>query len=160
MIVRAGLGIESGALFVQEDGADLTLFDETVKVAIHGAETDPRQLFVNPSVDLVDERVRMIALDSCEHLLKLTCSTLAGSPPHRLPRILALGRSDVSGCGLSNQEFAVKRFPRRSGLQPPEPRRRPGRTRHVSSRRGPSRGQWAISSTSQACPAPGVGDWP
>jgi hypothetical protein len=30
MIVLAGLGIESGTLFVQEEGADLPLLDETV----------------------------------------------------------------------------------------------------------------------------------
>ena len=111
MIVRAGLGIESGSLFVEKEGADLPFLDETVKVAIHGAETDPRQLLVNPSVDLVDERVRVIALESGEHLLQLTCSTLASSSPHRLPRILAIGPSDVSGCGLSDEEFTVKRFP-------------------------------------------------
>ena len=43
MIVLAGLGIESGSLFVQEKGTDLALLHETVKVAIHGGETDPRQ---------------------------------------------------------------------------------------------------------------------
>jgi hypothetical protein len=42
VIVRAGLGIESGSLCVQNKGADLTLVDETVKVAIDGSETDPR----------------------------------------------------------------------------------------------------------------------
>jgi hypothetical protein len=30
MIVPAGLGIEPGSLFVQEEGADLPLLDETV----------------------------------------------------------------------------------------------------------------------------------
>src|SRR5262245_54853026 len=78
MIVWAGLWIESGALFVQEECPDLTLCDETVKVAIHGGETDPGQLLVNPSVDLVGERVRVITLESGEHLLQLTCSVLAG----------------------------------------------------------------------------------
>ena len=84
MIVRAGLGIESGSLCVQKEGADLTLVDETVKVAINGGETDPRQLFVNPLVDLMGERVSVIALESFEHLLQLACRTFAGSPPHRL----------------------------------------------------------------------------
>jgi hypothetical protein len=69
MIVLAGLGIESGSLSVQKEGADLTLVDETVKVAINGGETDPRQLFVNPLVDLMGERVSVIALESFEHLL-------------------------------------------------------------------------------------------
>ena len=36
MIVLAGLGIESGSLCVQNQGTDLTLVDETVKVAING----------------------------------------------------------------------------------------------------------------------------
>jgi hypothetical protein len=69
MIVLAGLGIEPGSLFVQEECADLTLVDETVKVAINGGETDPRQFFVNPLVDLMGERVSVIALESFEHLL-------------------------------------------------------------------------------------------
>jgi hypothetical protein len=42
MIVLAGLGIEASSLFVQKEGADLTLVDETVKVSIDGGETDPR----------------------------------------------------------------------------------------------------------------------
>jgi len=88
MIVLAGLGIESGSLFVQEEGADLTLLNETVKVAIYGGETDPRQSFVNPPVNLMGERVGMIALEGFEHLLQLTCCTFAGRSPHRLPRIL------------------------------------------------------------------------
>jgi hypothetical protein len=84
MIVLAGLGIESGSLCVQTEGSDLTLVDETVKVAINGGETDPRQLLVNPLVDLLGERVSMIALESFEHLLQLACRTFAGGPPHRL----------------------------------------------------------------------------
>jgi hypothetical protein len=84
MIVLAGLGIESGSPFVQKEGADLTLVDETVKVAINGGETDPRQFFVNPLVDLMGERVSVIALESLEHLLQLACRTFAGGTPHRL----------------------------------------------------------------------------
>jgi len=84
MIVLAGLGIESGSLFVQQEGADLTLGDETVKVAINGRETDPRQFFVNPLVDLMGERASVIALESFEHLLQPACRTFAGGPPHRL----------------------------------------------------------------------------
>jgi hypothetical protein len=84
MIVLAGLGIESGSLFVQEESADLTLVDETVKVAINGGETDPRQFLVNPLVDLMGERVSVIALESFEHLLQLACRTFTGGPPHRL----------------------------------------------------------------------------
>src|SRR5438445_10843893 len=84
MIVLAGLGIESGSLFVQEEGADLTLIDETVQVAINGGETDPRQPFVNSPVDLLGERMGVIALESLEHLLQLTCRTFAGGPPHHL----------------------------------------------------------------------------
>lgn len=84
MIVLAGLGIESGSLCVQKEGADLTLVDETVKVAINGGETDPRQFFVNPLVDLMGERVSVIALESFEHLLQLPCRTCTGGPPHRL----------------------------------------------------------------------------
>ena len=86
MIVLAGLGIESGSLFVQEEGADLTLLNEIVKVAINGGETDPRQPFVNPPVNLMGERVGVIALEGFEHLLQLTCPTFTGDPPHRLPR--------------------------------------------------------------------------
>ena len=101
MIVLAGLGIESGSLFVQEDGAELTLVDEPVKVAIDGAETDSRQLFVNPPVDLIGERVGVIALESFEHLLQLTCRTFAGGPPHspNLESWLSRGSDrTVSGC--------------------------------------------------------------
>jgi hypothetical protein len=96
MIVRAGLGIESCSLFVQEKGADLTLLDETVKVTINGGETDPRQLPVNPLVDLMGERVGVIALESCEHLLQLTCCTFAGRPSHRLPRVLGYRTEQAS----------------------------------------------------------------
>jgi len=39
---------------------------------------------VNPPVDLMGERVRVIALESFEHLLQLTSRTFAGGPPHRL----------------------------------------------------------------------------
>jgi hypothetical protein len=85
MIVLAGLRIESGSLFVQVEGADLTLVDEAVKVAIDGGETDPRQLLVNPLVDLMGERVRVIALESFEHLLQLACRPFTSAPPHRLP---------------------------------------------------------------------------
>ena len=84
MIVLAGLGIESGSLCVQKEGADLTLVDETVKVAINGGETGPRQLFVNPLVDLMGERVSVIALESFEHLRQLACRTFAGGLPHLL----------------------------------------------------------------------------
>ena len=84
MIVLAGLGIESGSLFVQKESADLTLVDETVKVAINGGETDPRQFFANPLVDLMGERVSVIALESFEHLLQLARCTFAGGSPHRL----------------------------------------------------------------------------
>jgi hypothetical protein len=84
MIVLAGLGIESGSLCVQKEGADLTLGDETVEVAINGGETDPRQFFVNALVDLMGERVGVIVLESFEHLLQLACRTFAGGPPHRL----------------------------------------------------------------------------
>jgi hypothetical protein len=84
MIVPAGLGIETGSLCVQKEGADLTLVDETVKVAINGGETDPRQFLVNPLVDLMGERVSVIALESSEHLLQLTRRTFAGGSSHRL----------------------------------------------------------------------------
>ena len=84
VIVLAGLGIESGSLCPQQEGADLPLVDETVKVAINGGETDPRQFFVNPLVDLMGERVSVIALESFEHLLQLACRTCTGGPPHRL----------------------------------------------------------------------------
>lgn len=83
MIVLAGLGIESGSLCVQKEGADLTLLDETVKVAINGGEADPRQFLVNPLVDLMGERVSVIALESFEHLLQLACRTSTSGPSHR-----------------------------------------------------------------------------
>src|SRR3989442_15587353 len=82
MIVLAGLGIESDSLCVQKEGADLTLVDETVKVAINGGETGPRQLFVNPLVDLMGERVSVIPLESFEHLLQLSRRTFADGPRH------------------------------------------------------------------------------
>jgi hypothetical protein len=94
MIVLAGLGIESGSLFVQEEGADLTLLNETMKVAIDGGETDPRQPLVNPPINLMCKRVGVIALEGVEHLLQLACCTFAERSPHRLPRILAIGESE------------------------------------------------------------------
>jgi hypothetical protein len=96
MIVPAGLGIEPGSLFVQEEGTDLSLLDETVQVAINGGETDPRQLSVNPLVDLMGERVGVIALESFEHLLQLTCCTFADRSPHRLPRLPGPGTERAS----------------------------------------------------------------
>src|SRR5213593_3734996 len=108
MIVLAGLGIESDSLCVQKEGADLTLVDETVKVAINGGETGPRQLFVNPLVDLMGERVSMIPLESFEHLLQLACRTFAGGPPHRLTsKSWIPGGSDrtVSGRGYQIDGF-------------------------------------------------------
>jgi hypothetical protein len=94
MIVLAGLGIESGSLFVQEEGADPTLLNETMKVAINGGETDSRQPLVNPPVDLMCKRVGVIALEGFEHLLQLACCTSAERSPHHLPRILAIGESE------------------------------------------------------------------
>jgi len=113
MIVLAGLEIESGSLFVQDEGADLTLLDETVKVAINGGETDPRQLLVNPPVDLMCQRMGVIALEGREHLLQLACRTFASGPAHRLPRILAIGRIDRTSvdAGVPNEGFSVKRSP-------------------------------------------------
>jgi hypothetical protein len=94
MIVLAGLGIESGSLFIEEKGADLTLLNETVKVAINGGETDPRQPFVNPPVDLMGKRVGVIALEGFEHLLQLTRCTFAGRPSHRHLEFWLIGRSE------------------------------------------------------------------
>ena len=114
MIVLAGLGIESGSLCVQKESADLTLVDETVKVAINGGETDPRQLFVNPLVDLMGERVSVIALESFEHLLQLACRSFAGGPPHRLTSKSWLpGGSDrtVSGRGYQIDGFLSSNSP-------------------------------------------------
>src|SRR5437660_10899315 len=62
MIVLAGLGIESSCLCVQKDGADLARVDETVEVAVNCGETDPRQVFVNPLVDLMCDRRSVIGL--------------------------------------------------------------------------------------------------
>jgi hypothetical protein len=84
MIMLAGLGIESGPLVVQKEGADLALVDEAVKVAIDGGKTDPRQFLANPLVDLMGERVSVIALESFEHLLQLARRTSAGGSPHHL----------------------------------------------------------------------------
>ena len=95
MIVLAGLWVVPGCLSVQEERADLALLDETVKVAIHRGETDSRQLLVHPPVDLMGERVSVIAPESFEYLFQLTRSTFAGGPPHRLPRILAVGTIGV-----------------------------------------------------------------
>ena len=114
MIVLAGLGIESGSLCVQKEGADLTLVDETVKVAINGGETDPRQFFVNPLVDLMGERVSVIALESFEHLLQLACRTFASGPPHGLTSKSWLpGGSDrtVSGRGYQTDGFLSSNSP-------------------------------------------------
>jgi hypothetical protein len=90
MIVRAGHGIESRSLFVEQERADLPLGDETVEVAIHRGEADAGQLSVNPPIDLVGEGMRVIVLERLEHLFQLTCRTFADGPPHRLPRILAV----------------------------------------------------------------------
>ena len=112
MIMLAGLGVVSSCLFIQEERADFALLDETVKVAIHRGEADSRQLFVHPPVDLMGKRVAVITLESFEYLCQLTCSTLAGGPSHRLPRILAIERigSSVSGCGISSRQPPVKWF--------------------------------------------------
>src|SRR2546422_5258703 len=85
MIVLAGLGVVPRSLSIQEERADFALLDETVKVAIHRGEADSRQPFVHPPVDLMGERMSVIALESFEHLFQLTCRTFAGSPLHRLP---------------------------------------------------------------------------
>jgi len=87
MIMLAGLGVVSSCLFIQEERADFALLDETVKVAIHRGEADSRQLFVHPPVDLMGDRMGVIALESREYLFQLTRSTFAGGPSHRLPRI-------------------------------------------------------------------------
>jgi hypothetical protein len=111
MIVLAGLGIESSSLFVQKERANPALVDETVKVAIHGGEADPRQLFVNSPVDLMSGRVGVITLESFEHLLQLTCRTFAGGPPHRLtsnPGYRADRIESSVDAGVTERLFAVK----------------------------------------------------
>jgi hypothetical protein len=95
MIVLTGLGVVSRDLFTQEEAADLALLDETVQVAIHRGEADSRQLFVHAPVDLMGERMGRVTLESVEHLLQLTRLTFTDGLPHRLPRILAVGRLDV-----------------------------------------------------------------
>jgi hypothetical protein len=82
MIMLTGLGVVSRYLFTQEEGADLALLDETVKVAIHRGEADSRQLFVHAPVDLMGERMGIVALESFEHLFQLTRLTFAGGWPH------------------------------------------------------------------------------
>ena len=109
MIVPAGLRIEPGSLSVQEEGADLPLLDETVQIAINGGKTDPRQLSMNPLIDLVGERVGMIALESCEHLLQLTRCPFAGRPLHRHLDFYRDG-ANVSGSGVPSRGSAVKGF--------------------------------------------------
>src|SRR5207249_11345070 len=116
MIMLAGLGVVSGCLLIQEQRADLALLDETVKVAVHRGEADSRQLLVYPPVDLVGERVRVIALKGSEHLFQLARCTLArctsaGGPSHRLPRILATGRIESVAAGISSRQPPVKWFP-------------------------------------------------
>lgn len=119
MIVLAGLGIESGSLCVQKEGADLTLVDETVKVAINGGETDPRQLFVNPLVDLMGERVSVIALESFEHLLQLACRTFAGGPPHGLTSksCYRADRIEPSVGGVIKSTVSCQAIPRPLGYE-------------------------------------------
>ena len=68
MIVLAGLGVVPGSLSIQEERADLAFLDKAVKVAIHRREADSRQPFVHSAVDLVGERVGVIALESCAYL--------------------------------------------------------------------------------------------
>ena len=55
-----------------------------LKVAIHRGEADSRQPLVHPPVDLMGERVSVIALEGFEHLLQLACRTFPGGPSHRL----------------------------------------------------------------------------
>ena len=78
MIMLTGLGVVSGCLFIQEECAYFALLDETVKVSIHCGEADSRQLFVHPPVDLMGEGMGVIALESLEHLVQLTCRAFAG----------------------------------------------------------------------------------
>ena len=64
---------------------------------------------MNPLIDLVGERVRMIALESCEHLLQLTRCPCAGRPLHRHLDFYRDG-ANVSGSGVPSRGSAVKRF--------------------------------------------------
>src|SRR5262249_14169076 len=76
--------------------------EEMVKVVITGGGTGPRQLLGNPLVDVGRAGVGVIALESCEHLLQLTCFALAGGPPHRLPRVSGC-RTERTSVGASYQ---------------------------------------------------------
>ena len=64
---------------------------------------------MNPLIDLVGERVRVIALESCEHLLQLTRCPFAGRPLHRHLDFYRDG-ANVSGSGVPSRGSAVKRF--------------------------------------------------
>ena len=67
---------------------------------------------MNPPVDLTGERMGVIALESFEHLLQLTCRTFAGGPPHCLTSNLGYRADWIEpsvNAGLSDRLFPVKR---------------------------------------------------
>jgi hypothetical protein len=69
MIVFAGLRIVARYAFPQEDRADFAVLDQALQISIHRGETYPRQLFANPTVDLVGEGMAGVALESLEDSL-------------------------------------------------------------------------------------------
>jgi hypothetical protein len=149
--VLAGLGIESNSLCVQKEGADLTLVHESVKVAINGGETDPRQFFVNPLVDLMGKRVSVITLESFEHLLQLACHAFAGGSPHRLTSNPGYQADRIEPLlrGIIKLTVSCQAMPKR----PSEPRwRRKGRLGPVASTNDAGAVRFCGRETNQSLP--------
>src|SRR5437867_3330322 len=75
MVVIADLWVVTGDPLAKQDGADLSILDQSLKVAIDGGETDPRELFAHPPVDLISEGMGRVTLESLIHCFQLTRSS-------------------------------------------------------------------------------------
>src|SRR6266511_2013488 len=97
MVVIADLWVVTGDPLAKQDGADLSILDQPLKVAIDGGETDPWELFAHPPIDLISEGMGRVTLESLIHCFQLTGSSFVERSPHMVPQSTGLpGGMDVA----------------------------------------------------------------
>ena len=86
MVVVADFRVVTGDPLAKQDGADFSILDQSLKVAIDSGETDPRELFAHPPIDLISEGMSRVTLESLIHCFELTRRSFVERSPHMIPQ--------------------------------------------------------------------------